>query len=29
MIHVESFCLNSSVLGPTGSVYTRELLLCA
>jgi RNA 2',3'-cyclic 3'-phosphodiesterase len=27
MIHVESFCLNSSELTPTGSVYTRELLV--
>lgn len=25
MIHVESFCLNSSRLTPAGSVYTREL----
>ena len=25
MIHVESFCLNSSTLTPNGSVYTREL----
>lgn len=25
MIHVESFCLNSSVLTPAGSVYTQEL----
>ena len=25
MIHVESFCLNSSELTPNGSVYTREL----
>jgi 2'-5' RNA ligase len=25
MIHVESFCLNSSELTPTGSVYTKEL----
>lgn len=25
MIHVESLCLNSSVLTPAGSVYTREL----
>lgn len=25
MIHVESFCLNSSALTPGGSVYTREL----
>ena len=27
MIHVESFCLHSSTLTPTGSVYTRELLV--
>ena len=27
MIHVESFCLNSSELTPTGSVYTRELIV--
>ncbi len=27
MIHVESFCLNSSELTPSGSVYTRELLV--
>jgi RNA 2',3'-cyclic 3'-phosphodiesterase len=27
MIHVESFCLNSSALTPAGSVYTRELLV--
>jgi 2'-5' RNA ligase len=27
MIHVESFCLNSSELTPAGSVYTRELLV--
>lgn len=27
MIHVESFCLNSSDLTPSGSVYTRELLV--
>jgi 2'-5' RNA ligase len=26
MIHVESFCLNSSELTPSGSVYTRELV---
>jgi len=26
MIHVESFCLNSSELTPNGSVYTRELV---
>jgi 2'-5' RNA ligase len=26
MIHVESFCLNSSQLGAAGSVYTRELV---
>jgi 2'-5' RNA ligase len=29
MIHVESFCLNSSVLTPAGSVYTQELLVKA
>jgi RNA 2',3'-cyclic 3'-phosphodiesterase len=27
MIHVESFCLNSSDLTPSGSVYKRELLV--
>jgi 2'-5' RNA ligase len=27
MIHVESFCLNSSELTPTGSVYTKELVV--
>ena len=27
MIHVESFCLNSSELTPTGSVYTKELIV--
>jgi 2'-5' RNA ligase len=27
MIHVESFCLNSSELTPSGSIYTRELLV--
>jgi 2'-5' RNA ligase len=27
MIHVESFCLNSSELTPTGSIYTRELVV--
>jgi 2'-5' RNA ligase len=27
IIHVESFCLNSSELTPTGSVYTCELLV--
>lgn len=27
MIHVESFCLNSSELTPSGSVYTRELIV--
>jgi 2'-5' RNA ligase len=27
MIHVESFCLNSSELTPDGSVYTRELIV--
>jgi RNA 2',3'-cyclic 3'-phosphodiesterase len=26
MIHVESFCLNSSELGAAGSIYTRELV---
>jgi 2'-5' RNA ligase len=26
MIHVESFCLNSSQLTPAGSVYTTELV---
>jgi 2'-5' RNA ligase len=26
MIHVESFCLNSSELTPRGSLYTRELV---
>ena len=26
MIHVESFCLNSSELAPAGSVYTKELV---
>jgi 2'-5' RNA ligase len=29
MIHVESFCLNSSVLAADGSVYTRELVVYA
>ena len=29
LIHVESFCLNSSELTPPGSVYTRELLVPA
>ena len=29
MIHVESFCLNSSELTPAGSVYTRELIVLA
>ena len=29
MIHVESFCLNSSELTPTGSVYTKELIVPA
>jgi len=29
MIHVESFCLNSSTLTPNGSVYTRELVVPA
>ena len=27
MIHVESFCLNSSALAADGSVYTRELVV--
>jgi 2'-5' RNA ligase len=27
MVHVESFCLNSSELTPAGSVYTPELIL--
>jgi 2'-5' RNA ligase len=27
MIHVESFCLNSSELTPAGSVYSRELTI--
>jgi len=27
MIHVESFCLNSSLLTPAGSIYTRELVV--
>jgi 2'-5' RNA ligase len=27
MVHVESFCLNSSELTPAGSVYTRELVV--
>jgi 2'-5' RNA ligase len=27
IIHVESFCLNSSELTPAGSVYTPELIL--
>jgi 2'-5' RNA ligase len=27
MIHVESFCLNSSELTPAGSVFTRELIV--
>jgi 2'-5' RNA ligase len=27
MIHVESFCLNSSELMPAGSVYVRELIV--
>ena len=27
MIHVESFCLNSSALTPSGSLYTCELLV--
>lgn len=27
MIHVESFCLNSSELTPAGSVYTPELIV--
>ena len=29
MIHVESFCLNSSVLTPDGSIYTQELIVRA
>ncbi len=29
MIHVESFCLNSSTLTPAGSIYMRELELPA
>ncbi|MFZ1218110.1 MAG: RNA 2',3'-cyclic phosphodiesterase, partial [Chthoniobacterales bacterium] len=29
MIHVESFCLNSSELTPAGSVYTAELVVAA
>ena len=29
MIHVESFCLNSSTLTPAGSVYTTELAVSA
>ncbi len=29
MIHVESFCLNSSVLTPAGSVYATELVVSA
>ncbi|MDP9099563.1 MAG: RNA 2',3'-cyclic phosphodiesterase [Verrucomicrobiota bacterium] len=29
MIHVESFCLNSSELTPAGSVYTTELIIPA
>jgi|ERR1041385_705421 2'-5' RNA ligase len=29
LIHVESFCLNSSQLTPAGSVYTAELVLRA
>jgi 2'-5' RNA ligase len=27
MVHVESFCLNSSALTPAGSVYTTELVV--
>jgi 2'-5' RNA ligase len=27
MIHVKAFCLNSSELTPSGSVYTRELIV--
>jgi 2'-5' RNA ligase len=27
MIHIESFCLNSSELSPAGSVYTTELIV--
>ena len=29
MIHIESFCLNSSLLTPAGSVYTAELVCYA
>ena len=29
MIHVESFCLNSSELTPAGSIYTTELIISA
>jgi 2'-5' RNA ligase len=29
MIHVESFCLNSSTLSPTGSLYASELVVHA
>jgi 2'-5' RNA ligase len=29
LIHVESFCLNSSELTPVGSVYTQELIVPA
>lgn len=29
MIHVESFCLNSSILTPEGSIYTPELIVRA
>ena len=29
LIHVESFCLNSSLLAPNGSIYTRELVVCS
>ena len=29
MIHVETFCLNSSTLTPAGSFYTRELVVRA
>ncbi len=29
MIHIESFCLNSSVLTPAGSIYTQELVVRA
>jgi len=29
MVHVESFCLNSSKLTATGSIYTRELVVAS